>query len=107
MANHHHLARAVEEFLDLDKGLTLFQMHAFLLASTNEGQTQKWIEEKMDTSNATASRTISRWMETDRGGKTGLGMIRSEIDPSDRRYRIITLTPKGRAFLEKVKAKLV
>lgn len=106
MANHHHLTRAVEEFLALDKGMTLFQMHAFLLVSTNEGQTQKWIEDKMETSNATASRTLSRWMEIDRGGKPGFGMIRSEIDPSDRRYRVVTLTPKGRQFLANVRAKL-
>lgn len=106
MANHHHLARVVEEFMALDRNMTLFQMHAFLLAATNEGQTQKWIEERMNTSNATASRTLARWLEMEKADKPGLGMLRSEIDPSDRRYRIVSLTPKGRQFLDKVRTKL-
>lgn len=106
MANQHHLARSVEDFMELDKGLTLFQMYAFLLVATNEGQTQRWVEEKMGTSNATASRTIAKWLDFERPGKPGLGMIRSEVDPSDRRYRIVTLTPKGREFLNKIRVKL-
>ncbi len=106
MANHHHLTRAVEEFIALDKGMTLFQMHAFLIAATNEGQTQKWIEEKLNTSNATASRTLAKWFDYERPGKPGFGLLRTEVDPSDRRYRIVSLTPRGRQFLDKVRTKL-
>lgn len=102
MANKHHFTRAVEEFMKLDRGITMFQIHAFLLVATNEGQTQKWIEEKMDTSNATASRTMSRWMEQERPGKPGYGFIETHVDPNDRRYRMVSLTPKGRAFLNKL-----
>jgi len=103
VANHHHLARAVEAFIDIDKGITLFQMQAFLLIATNEGQTQKWIEEKLDTSNATASRVLSRWSEYDIAGKPGFGFIRTDPDPTDRRFRIVSLTARGRTFLAKIR----
>lgn len=106
MANHHHLTRAIEVFMDLDRGLTLFQMYAFLLVATNEGQTQKWVEEKLKTSNATASRTIAKWMEHERKGKAGLNMIRQEEDIYDRRYRILTLTPEGRKLMQRVRKAL-
>lgn len=106
MANQHHLARTVEAFLALDKNMTLFQMQAFLLVSTNEGQTQKWIEEKLDTSNATASRVLARWSEYETKNTQGFGMIRSEQDPHDRRFRIVSLTARGRDFVKKIRATL-
>ena len=106
MSNHHHLTRVVEEFLALDKGMTLFQMRAFLLVATNEGQTQRWVEEQLGTSNATASRVIAKWLEVERPGKPGFGLVRSEVDPHDRRFRVVTLTPKGRSFLKTLQEKL-
>lgn len=106
MANHHHLTRSVEEFMKLDRGLTLFQMYAFLLIATNEGQTQKWVEDKLKTSNATASRTVGKWLDYQWKGKPGLGMVESHPDPSDRRYTVLSLSPKGRDFLKRVRSKL-
>lgn len=106
MANHHHLTRAVEVFYGLDKHMTLFQMYCFLLVATNEGQTQNWFERKLDTSNAVTSRTLRKFSEFDKPGKPGLNLIETVIDPNDRRFRIVTLTPKGKALVASIRKKL-
>lgn len=106
MANKHHFTRALEQFMELDRLLTAFQIHAFMLIATNEGQTQKWIEDKLKTSNATASRTISKWLDYERPGVPGFGFVESHVNPEDRRFRVVSLTPKGRAFLKRLEEKL-
>lgn len=102
MSNKYNLAAVLDEFLKLSPTITVLQARAFLHCAVGEGSTQKSIEEKLGTTNATASRTLAKWMDWERPGEPGYGMIRSEVDPQDRRYRIITLTPKGHEFIRRI-----
>lgn len=107
MANHHTLARVLELFQDIDPGMTLSEMQAFMYAATNEGSTQRQIEELLGRSNATASRVLKTWTEWEKYGvKPGHDFLVVEVDPSDQRYRLVHLRPKGRIFLEKLKSLL-
>lgn len=103
MANHHHFTRAFEELFEQDKMLTGFQMYAFLLTATNEGIIQKDLEHKIGTSSAVASRTIAKLTKFGYDGRPGLDLIETTQDPSDRRFRIVTLTPKGRSLIQRMR----
>ena len=54
----------------------------------------------------TKSRVVSRLKAEGTLGKPGLGLIRQEIDESNRRERLLTLTQKGRKFVSEVVAAL-
>lgn len=107
MADHHSFARALELFQTLDKDMTLAEMQAFIYAATNDGAHQRTIEDLLDRSNATASRSIASWTEWEKYGvKPGHDFLSVDVDPADKRYRIVTLRPKGRAFIKQLKAEL-
>lgn len=107
MANHHTFARALELFQELDPNMTLSQMQAFMYAVTHEGSTQREIETLLGRSNATASRVLKYWTEWEKYQvKPGHDFVSIEVDPSDQRYRLVHIRPKGRMFLQKLKALL-
>lgn len=103
MANQFHFARAVDEVMKINRHLTGFQLQAFLTAATNEGIIQYTLQEKMNTSNAVMSRTLSKLSKHGYNGRPGLGLLETEQDPDDRRFMIVTLTPKGRALIQRIR----
>nr|WP_245986670.1 hypothetical protein [Azospirillum thermophilum] len=53
---------------------------------------------------SSASRNVaalSRWHSF---GKAGLDLVQAQEDPRERRRKIVTLTEKGRAFLDQLRA---
>lgn len=107
MADHHSFARALELFQDLDSNMTLSEMQALVYSATHEGSTQRDLEDLLKRSNATASRVLKTWTEWEKfGSKPGHDFISIDVDPSDQRYRIVSLKPKGRAFIKKLKETL-
>jgi len=67
-----------------------------------DGITMRDVETRMGVSNATLSRNISYWSKWKRHELPGMDFIQTVDDPTDRRYKIAKLTPKGQAFFEKV-----
>lgn len=107
MADHHAFTRALEMFQTLDSNMTLSEMQAFMYAATNEGCHQRTIEDLLGRSNATASRVLKSWTEWEKFKvKKGHDFISIDVDPEDQRYRVVTLRPKGRAFLRQLKETL-
>ena len=98
------LVKTVNYLRSLDSSMSLFQLEAFLMVASRhpEGISMRDVESRMDVTNATLSRVMSNWSEWKRPDVPGMDMIKIEIDPRDRRYRIATLTPKGIAVSEKL-----
>ena len=64
------------------------------------GITTREIERELDMSAGAASRNVNYWMEGHRDSKVaGHGLIDWEIDPRDRRRRVLKLTRKGKDFM--------
>jgi DNA-binding MarR family transcriptional regulator len=84
----------------LDDSMSLHQLETLLMVGNAgpDGITMREIEKRMGCPNATLSRNISYWSKWRRQGKPGMDFVEAHIDPSDRRYRIARLTPKGKAF---------
>lgn len=57
------------------------------------------MEQRLGMSGATASRVAVHWFEWKRPKVSGLDMIVSEVDPDDRRYKLLYLNLKGRKFV--------
>lgn len=97
--------RVLEAFKEVDQEMTLAAMLTFLYAVERDGQTgnQREIDLRLDMTGATASRSISHFLDYKRPRVPGLGMLESIPDPEDRRYKMITLTRKGLTFTENLK----
>lgn len=99
------LGRVVEEFRRLDPGMESQQMALFLaVASSADGGpiTMKDLRERLELSNASASRNIAALSKWHRLGRPGLDLLEQKENPADRRYKIITLSAKGRALARRI-----
>lgn len=97
--------RVLEAFKGVDPDITLPSMLAFLYYVEADGQAgnQYQMEQRLNMSGATASRSTSHWLRWKRPRHPGLDMLESQPDPEDRRYRMITLNRRGLAFAQKIK----
>lgn len=87
----------------VDPDMTLQQLHCLLVISTEpEGTYLTNIANKAGISLATASRYVSALGKMDRHHREGLKLVESFEDPMERRKKIIRLTAKGRAFINRV-----
>jgi len=98
--------RVLEQFKDIDPDISLPSILALLYIAEDDGQREnQWhMEQKLGMSNATASRAASHWFKWKRPKVAGHDFIVSEVDPEDRRYKILYLTHKGQKFIERLKA---
>lgn len=90
----------LELFRNIDPDMSVSCALAFLYSS--EETTQRDVETRLGLSNAAASRNVAFWSDWKKYQVKGQGMIDQRVDPQDRRYRLVTLTPKGNAFLKQI-----
>lgn len=88
---------------DVDPEMQIQTVRSFLFVAHRGTCNQKEVERALGMTNASASRNISYWTERRFDKKVGKGFIVRVEDPVDRRFKILTLTKKGRAFLDKIK----
>ena len=63
---------------------------------------QKDIEIELNFTNASASRNVAYWTDVKADRKAGMRFVIRTEDPHDRRYKTLTLSKKGRDFMERV-----
>ena len=100
----HLLEKVLEEFGAIDAELQLQTLRAFLFVAHRGSCNQKDVEVALKTTNASASRNISYWTERRFDKKEGKGYIARVEDPSDRRYKILTLTRSGKEFFDRIRS---
>ena len=107
MSNAHDIRTAIrvlEAFKRVDPEISLPAMLTFLYIVEADGQSgnQHSIDNRLDMSTATVSRSVSHWSEYKRPRVPGLNLVESIPDPEDRRYRSITLNRRGLEFASKI-----
>ena len=98
-------AREAEAFADINPEMQLNTLLTFLFVAQRGSCNQKDLEVALGLSNATASRNVSYWTDSKRYGVDGVGFIDRVEDPQDRRYKLLTLSAKGRKFYQKIRDK--
>lgn len=84
--------------------LQISTLKVFLFIVHRGSCTQRDVEKYLSLTNSSASRNVSYWTDSRFDGKPGLGFIMRVEDPHDRRYRLLTLTNRGRSFVEKLRS---
>jgi DNA-binding MarR family transcriptional regulator len=89
-------------FREQDGEMPVQQQLVLCHIALNEGTTQRDLCQALDMAVSSASRNIAALSEVHRLGKPGLGLITWSEDLNDRRSKLLTLTPKGRAFMHRI-----
>jgi DNA-binding MarR family transcriptional regulator len=93
-------------FQVFDKEVPLQLVTVFCYIASHDPCHLAAIREGCDLSENSVSRHTD-WLSTTHPlGKPGLGMISKEVDPSDARRKIVTLTDKGRILVKQLKSVL-
>jgi DNA-binding MarR family transcriptional regulator len=87
---------------EVDPEMPAQTLLALLEVANEPGMTMKDLQEKLGLSSAATSRVISRLSEWEKHGVAGLNYIDRRHNPHDRRYQIVSLTPKGMSFIRKL-----
>jgi DNA-binding MarR family transcriptional regulator len=95
--------REINEFHRIDPEMQLTTLLVFLYVAQRGVCTQKDVELSLNLTNGTVSRNVSYWSEMKRYEKPGIGFIKREEDPKDRRYKVLSLTDEGQSFYNKLR----
>jgi DNA-binding MarR family transcriptional regulator len=99
----NEFARGLELFRSVDSEMGVQTMLCFLFVAQRGTVSQKDVEVSLGVTNAGASRNISYWTDRRFDRRPGKGFIERVEDDYDRRFRTLSLTPKGRAFYERLR----
>lgn len=98
------VTRVLEAFRTLDPDLPIQYALSLMTIAQNEGISIGELAERLGIAQSSASRNVaalSRWHSF---GKAGLDLVCAQEDPRERRRKIVTLTDRGRAFLDDLRA---
>lgn len=91
-------------FAVLDPQMPLHFIQTFLLVAGEERCTYRQIEEELNLTNSSVSRTLAALGERHRKGERGHGLVEVFIDPGEgRRYRA-RLSKQGRALAHQIES---
>jgi len=95
-------AQIIEQFRAIDSDMSIQTAATLLGVAIMEGTSLREMSDKLGIANSTASRCVSLLSKYHRMRQKGLDMVSNEIDPMERRRKIISLTAKGKAFRTKL-----
>lgn len=98
------VARVLEAFRTLDPDLPIQYALSFITIAQNEGMSIGELAERLGIAQSSASRNVaalSRWHSF---GKAGFDLVQAQEDPRERRRKVVTLTEKGRGFIDSLRA---
>lgn len=91
----------VQRFRSLDTDIQMSTAFVFLIIAQagEEGITMTDIAKKADMGLSSVSRHVSALSKVNRHREEGFNLVVSHENPMERRQRIVTLTGKGKAFI--------
>ena len=93
------LEKALEAFATISPtGMPLHHVQVFIHVVQQEGCTYSEIEEALNLTNSTVSRTINALGEVHRKGYAGFDLLEVVPDPEEGRRFCVWLKPKGKAL---------
>lgn len=87
----------------LDREIPGQVMATFLYVASHNPCHKQALEEDLGFSTASGSRNTDWLSEKHRLKKPGLGLIKKEIDPSNKRRQLLSLTKEGELLISKMK----
>lgn len=96
----------LSELRKIDADMPVNQTVCLAWVALNEGRTQVELRRDLDMASSTSSRSLAALSKVHRLGKPGLDLIEWAENPEDRRAKLLFLSTKGRALVERMLATL-
>lgn len=93
------LARCIKELRELNSEIQAQAVHLLLEIAIQPDITMSQLCVKTRLSQASCSRNVSLLSLNARHDRPGLGLVKAEEDPRERRRKIVRLTPKGEELI--------
>lgn len=92
--------RALRRLYEIHPDMTLLQAQFLFFVAQNPGCSQRQAHDALETTNSNAARTLAILSEY--GGRTvgALNLVKMEVNPNDRRERLLFLTPRGTRLMD-------
>lgn len=98
------LLKVIETLRVLDTEMPAQLLSTFLYVASHDGCHKPALTEDLDFTDASSSRCTDWLTSTHRiKGKEGLGLITKEVDPTNRRRTILSLTPTGKLLAQQLR----
>jgi hypothetical protein len=97
-----HFSMTLSLFAEINPEINSTMIQVFIYVGQAGIVNQKNIQDRLNLTNSTASRNISWWCASKNHHKRGVGFIERYEDPTDRRHKLIRLTPAGQKFYARV-----
>jgi DNA-binding MarR family transcriptional regulator len=98
------LANGLAAFAVLDPtALPLHHVQVFIFVALHGHTTYRQIEEGLNLSNASVSRTVNALSDTHRTGRGGHRLLTTIKDPDEGRRLLIGISPRGQALLRQLR----
>ena len=94
----YKLRAALAEFQKVDPDLTVSDALAFLVTAEDEGLSVKDVQNRLQLTQSTASRTVNKLGQHGTRSKAGLALLQTDPNPGERRKVQVRLSARGRAF---------
>ena len=96
------LSRGVAVVRMVDPDMKAQTLATLLWISQHQGKNIEEMRTALGLTSSSASRAIARLLDTERPGRPGLNFVTSFDNPDDRREKLLMLTPKGVAFMQRL-----
>ena len=100
------LVDILQEFRKLDYEMPAQVILCFVFIASHNPCHSEVLCHELGLTRAAVSRNTDWLSEKHRLSKPGLGLIKKEVDESNRRRMILSLTPKGKLMLKSIRDKL-
>ena len=98
-----HALRVIEQLRRIDPDMPIAQAHCLIaIAMSEDGLSLVDLAKKVGIGAASTSRYVAALGKVDRHRETGLGLVQAHEDPLERRKKIVSLTKKGKTFIEEL-----
>ena len=98
----NQLLHTLDPFFRIRGTMPARHVQAYLLVAQKEGQTVTELAKKADMPVTTMSRNLLDMGDRNRYFEEGAGLVEGQDNPLNRRERLYSLTPKGRALLASI-----
>lgn len=92
----------LETLRSLDADMPIAQAMSLLVIAKKEGLSLKELAAEIGVGMASASRYVAAFGKPNASGKKGLGLVTATEDPLERRKKIIQLTGRGKAVVNRI-----
>jgi DNA-binding MarR family transcriptional regulator len=98
----HRLMAIIEIARADDPVMPIQMLQTFLAVAKQPGISMQQLGEILRTSQASCSRNVAALGKWHKFGEPGLNLVEAVEDPTERRRKIMFLTPKGRARVQEI-----